>query len=81
MEQCDVMRNKYCEGCLTCREGGNCEPLIKNLAANEYGRCPCTNCIVKGMCCNPCGEYNTFKQAERIKGWVDYKGKGAERDG
>lgn len=53
----------FCDGCETYRGPGeyfDCS-YHKN---NQDGSCPCSNCIVKVMCGDPCDKYDD---------WVDEK--------
>jgi len=56
----------YCEGCSSYWNGSD----TCNLSYNNKGEgtCPCTECIIKIMCSDPCEvyiEYNTKKCEDR----------------
>jgi len=44
----------YCDGCLDYQN--NC-PVKRN---NRIGNCPCTECIVKMICDNPCDLFKDY---------------------
>lgn len=49
-------RNEYCDGCLS-YDDEKC-PLFY---FNDYGECPCTNCILKMICMKRCKELSKFE--------------------
>jgi len=61
------MDKKYCKGC-------RFKILCEHIEFNKEGSCPCTNCIVKGMCyginsgvdCKPWMDFTT-KQIFRTR--------------
>lgn len=44
--------------------------IARLIEVKELSKCPCTNCIVKCMCNNPCSEYNKIvnKKPNKIRG-------------
>lgn len=53
------MNDYPCDGCLTYvpDKGSSC----KFSGYNYDGKCPCTNCIIKMMCGEPCNDYANFR--------------------
>ena len=47
----------YCRGCYSIFWIEYC-PYIKH---NSDGKCPCSKCVVKVMCDQPCDKYENFK--------------------
>lgn len=50
----------YCEGCATYlaqNENHHDCPYYKD---NQDSSCPCSNCLVKMMCGDPCDDYETW---------------------
>jgi len=57
-------KNNPCYGCATytlamdrCGNSFTNEDVSSN---NDYGKCPCTLCVVKPMCGEPCEDYNDY---------------------
>ena len=53
--------NNLCYGCLTYKneEGDYCDYTIHN--SEEEGICPCTKCLIKGVCDTQCDDYFNWK--------------------
>jgi hypothetical protein len=52
--------NSGCKGCVAySRETG----LPCNGTMNDKGECPCSDCLIKGMCENECSAYTKFSIA------------------
>ena len=51
-----------CKGCLT-EVNGKCTYLYENL---KGGICPCTECLVKGMCHEMCDEFKYFQSSASL---------------
>jgi hypothetical protein len=49
---------KLCQGCDSLA-GVYCTVRVQPLI-NDNIQCPCTTCVVKGICKSPCPEYNNF---------------------
>ena len=60
-----TMLVEYCIGCHTYlnEKYGHIDCPYSN--DNLDGRCPCTECIVKVMCGNPCEVYDKYVDSER----------------
>jgi hypothetical protein len=52
-----IDRPKYCDGCVGC---------FSLVMINSDGSCPCTNCLIKIMCINPCKEILDYDDRIRI---------------
>lgn len=49
-----------CKGCFTHTYAHNSCP---QRFANRFDKCPCRICLVKGVCDDPCEEYEAFSDA------------------
>ena len=56
---------QYCKGCLVWTQGSLILSELKNKACrgtyNKDGYCPCSQCLIKGMCREECEDYMKFK--------------------
>jgi len=66
----------HCKGCTTYKKEGT-EDVDFSLiycadrSINIDGDCPCTRCVVKVMCLDPCDDYNDYVSELRDKGVIN----------
>jgi len=58
------MTNDNCDGCCCYMPEGDPHDVgCTHCSSNNRGECPCTTCIVKVMCTEPCEDYSYFRGA------------------
>ena len=56
--------NEYCKGCCVYMPDGDPHDIGCTLFdSNNKGQCPCSKCIVKVMCEEPCEDYEQFRKS------------------
>ena len=62
-----MLTSHHCKGCITPDDG----PDFDGCPYTEYnieGACPCTICVVKTMCGDPCPEYEKWIRDKGVWG-------------
>jgi hypothetical protein len=56
------MTRRYCEGCCVYKRVDPDDVACRHILQNDEGQCPCTKCIIKVMCEEPCEDYLDFRK-------------------
>ena len=63
-----VLEFKNCHGCYSYGPyNGDGFDLCSIMRLNNRGECPCTKCVVKMMCGNPCDSFHKFRDRALAK--------------
>jgi len=54
------MPNKMSKGCDGCKCYKECYGGLSVRKCFDSNKCPCCNCIIKGICSKTCAEFNLF---------------------
>ncbi len=59
--------NKLNDNCKGCHNKGSCERYEGIVREIDISKCPCIECLIKGVCSEPCED---FKELFKFFSWV-----------